>query len=111
MDLEALVRTLGGRDNRGVADERVVDTRVRNQVSLELVEINIKSTVETQRRGDRADNLSNQTVQMLIAGTRNVQVTSANIVDSLVIDQESTVGIFDSAVSRQNRVVGFYNSS
>ena len=45
---ETLVLALGGGDNGCVADERVVNTRVRNQVGLELVEINVEGTVETK---------------------------------------------------------------
>jgi hypothetical protein len=52
VDLEALVGALAGRDDRGIADERVVDTRVRDQVGLELVEIDVERTVEPKRRGD-----------------------------------------------------------
>jgi hypothetical protein len=48
-DLEALVRALLGRDDGRVADEGVVNTRVGHKVGLELVQINVKSTVETQR--------------------------------------------------------------
>jgi hypothetical protein len=46
-DLEALVRALLGRDDRGVADQRVVDTRVWNQVGLKLIQVDIKSAIET----------------------------------------------------------------
>lgn len=57
---------LVSRDNRSVADERVVDSGVRNQVGLELVEIDVEGTVESERRGDGADNLSDEAVQVLV---------------------------------------------
>lgn len=41
MDLEALVSTLGGRDDGSVADKRVVDTGVGDQVGLELVQVDV----------------------------------------------------------------------
>lgn len=109
MDLEALVGALGCRDDRRVADKGVVDTRVRDQVGLELVKIHVESTVESERRGDRADNLSNQAVQVLVVRTRNVEVTLANVVDSFVVNKESAVGVLDGAVSRQNGVVRLNN--
>ena len=59
LNLEALMSTLGRRDNRGVADQRVVDTRVGHQVGLELVQINVESAIEPQRRSDGADDLGN----------------------------------------------------
>jgi hypothetical protein len=106
-DTEALVLTLGGRDDRRVADEGVVDTGVRNQISLELVEIDVESTIEAEGRGDRADDLGNKAVQMLIGRARNVEVATANVVHGLVIDKEGAVGVLDSAMGRENGVVGF----
>src|SRR5690348_6208383 len=50
-NLEALVRALGGRDDRRIADERVVDAGVGNQVGLELVQIDVEGAVEPQRGG------------------------------------------------------------
>jgi hypothetical protein len=61
-NLEALVRALLGRNDRSIADKRIVDTGVGDQVGLELVEINVKSTVESKTGCDGADNLSNQAV-------------------------------------------------
>lgn len=52
VDLEALVGALGCRDDRRVADQRVVDAWVRDQVSLELVEIDVQRAIEPERRGD-----------------------------------------------------------
>jgi hypothetical protein len=105
-NLEALVRALLGRDDGSVTNERVVDTRVRHQVGLELVQVDIESTVETQAGGDGADNLSNQTVQMLVVGTRNVQAAAADIVDSLVVDKECAIGVLNGAMGREDSVVG-----
>ena len=65
MDLEALVSRLGGRNDRGVTDKRVVDTGVRNQVGLELVQVDVEGTIESERRGDGADNLGDKTVKVL----------------------------------------------
>ena len=57
MDLEALVGALGGRNDGRVADQRIVDAGVRNQIGLELVKIHVESAVESQRRGNGADDL------------------------------------------------------
>lgn len=56
---------LGSRDDRCVTDQWVMDTRIRNQVGLELVQIDVQSTIETEGRGDGADNLGDQSVQVL----------------------------------------------
>lgn len=111
LSLEALVRTSSSRNDWSITDQWVVNSWVRNQVSLELVEIDVQSTIETKRRGNRADNLSNQSVKMLERRTRDVQVATADIVNSFIVNQESTVGVFDSAVSAENSVIWLDNSS
>jgi hypothetical protein len=83
-----------------------VDTRVRHKVGLELIQVNIERAIEAQTRRNGADNLSNQAVEMFIVGTRNVQVATADIVDSLVVNEERAVGILDGAMSREDGVVG-----
>ena len=51
-----LVGGLGGRDNRSIGDQREVDTRVRDQVGLELVQIDVERAVEAERGSDGGDN-------------------------------------------------------
>ena len=84
--LEALVGTLGRSDHGRVADERIVDARVGHEVGLKFVEIDVEGTIEAKARGDGANHLSNQPVQVFVAGTRDVQVSAADIVDGLVVD-------------------------
>jgi len=43
---------LRSRDDRGVGDEREVDTGVGDQVGLELVEVDVQGAVETEGGGD-----------------------------------------------------------
>jgi hypothetical protein len=56
LDGVGLVRSLRSRDNWSVRDEREVDTWVWNQVGLELVEIDVEGTIETEGGCDRGDN-------------------------------------------------------
>jgi hypothetical protein len=105
MNLEALVGALGRGDDRRVADQGVVNTRVGDQVGLELVQVDVQGTVEAKRRGDGADDLSNQAVEMLVRGAGDVKVSPADVVDGLVVDKESTIGVLDGAVGGENGVV------
>ena len=100
------MRALLGRNDRGVADQRVVDTRIRNQIGLELIKIHVERTVESQTRCDGADNLGNQTVEMLVVRAGNVQIATADIVHGLVVDKESAVGVLDCAVGGKDSIVG-----
>lgn len=108
-DLEALVRALLGGDDGRVADEGVVDPRVGHKVGLELVQINVESTVETQGRGDGADDLGDQAVEVLVVGPRDIQAATADIVNRLVVNEESAVGVLNGAVGREDSVVGLNN--
>lgn len=96
---------LAGRNDRSIADQRIVDTRIRDQVGLELVQIDVERTVEAQGRGDRADDLGNQAVEVLVARARDVKVATADVIDGLVVNKERAVGVLDRAVGRQDRVV------
>ena len=49
--------------------------------------------------------MSNQTVQVLVVGALDVQVTAADIVDSLIVDHERAVGMLKRGMCGQNRVV------
>ena len=52
VDLEALVRALLAGDDRRIADQRIVDARIRHQVGLELVQVDVESTIEAQAGSD-----------------------------------------------------------
>lgn len=108
-DLEALVGASIGRDDGSVADQGVVNTRVGHQVGLEFVQIDVEGTIETEGRRNGADDLGDQAVEVLVAGAGNVEVATADIVDSLVIDKEGTVRVLDRAMGRQHSVVGLNN--
>jgi hypothetical protein len=101
-----------------------VDTWVWHKIGLELVEIDVQGTVETKGCGDGGDDwsmlvtsngplillrclltLSNQSVQVLVVRTLNVQVATANIVDGLVVDHERAVRVLESGVGCQDGVV------
>ena len=47
---------------------------------------------------------------MLEIRSGDIQIAATDIVDGFVVDEESAIGILDSAVSRQDSVVGLDNS-
>ena len=97
-------------DNWGVCGKREVDTWVGYQVGLELSQVHIEGTVEPEGGGDGGDDLTNQSVQVGVGWSLDIQVTSTDIVDSLVVDHEGTVGVLEGGVSGQNGVVGLDDS-
>jgi hypothetical protein len=102
---------LGSRDDGSIGNQGEVNTRVRNQVSLELVQINVKGTIETKRSSDGRNNLSNQAVKVEVRRTFNVQVTATDVIDGLVINHEGNVRVLKGGVGGQDGVVGFNNGS
>ena len=106
---QLLVVGLLGRDDRSVGGQREMDTWVGHQVGLELRQIHVQGTIETQGSGDGADDLGDQTVQVGIGGTLDVQVTTADVVDGLVVDHEGTVGVLQGGMGGQDGVVGLHH--
>ncbi len=117
--LEAGVRDLGhaqglvigplSGDNRRIGDKREVNTRVRDKIRLELVEIDVQSAVEAKRGRDGGDNLGDEAVEVGIGGRVDVEVAATDVVDGLVVDHEGAVGVFEGGVSAEGGVVGFHH--
>jgi len=103
-----VVSLLSGND-RGVGNQWEVDTGVGHQVGLELSKIDVKGTIESEGSGDGGDDLTDETVQVGVGGALDVEVATADIVDSLVINHESTVGVLEGGVSGEDGVVGLDN--
>ena len=108
---EGLVEGLLRRDDGSVRSKHEVDARVRNQVGLELGNVNVKGSIETKRSSQRTDNLSDQTVQVGVGRSLNVKVATTDIVQSLVVKAESTVSVLQKCVGGQHGVVRLDNSS
>ena len=100
-----------GRDDWSVGDQREVNPWVGHQVGLELSQINVQSTVKSERSGDGGDDLSDEPVEVGVGWSLNVQVSSADVVDSLIVDHEGTVGVLEGGVGGKDGVVGLNNGS
>merc|ERR1719284_513305 len=86
------------RDDRSIGDQGEVDPGVGDQVGLELSQINIESSIKPERCGDGGDDLTNQTIQIGVGGSLNVQVPAADVVDGLVVNHEGAVGVLQGGV-------------
>ena len=53
----------------------------RHQVGLELVQIHVERTVETKRRGDRRDDLGDESIQVGVRRSGNAEISSTDIID------------------------------
>ena len=86
-----------------------MDPGIGDQVGLELGEVYIESSVKSQRGSDGGDNLANQTIEIGVGWSLDVQVTAADVVDGLVVHHEGTVGVLQGGVGGQHRVVGLHH--
>lgn len=86
INLETLMRTPLARNNRSITDQGIMNPREGNKIGLELGQIDIQSTVESQTGRDRTDNLRNQSIQVLVVRPRDVQVATADVVDCFIVD-------------------------
>ena len=68
-----------------------MNSGVGHQVSLELSQVNVQSSVESQRGGDGRYDLTDQSVQVAIRWALNIQVPAADVIDSLVVNHEGAV--------------------
>jgi hypothetical protein len=83
-----------------------VDTGERDQVGLELVQVDVQGTIEPQRGGDGRDDLGDKTVEVLVAWPGNVQIPAADVEHGFVVNQEGAVRVLDGAVGGEDGVVG-----
>jgi hypothetical protein len=108
---ELLMVSLLGADDRGIGNQREMDTWVGHQVSLELGKIDVEGTIETEGSRDGGHDLTDESVQVGVGGTLNVQVTTANIIYCLIVDHEGAVRVLQGGVGGQDGVVRLNNSS
>lgn len=95
-----------GRAHGSVRAEQEVNARIRHQVGLELVEVDVQSTLEAKGRSQRGGDLRDQSIQVEVRGLFNLQVLLANVVDGLVVEHEGAVHVFQERVRGEHRVVG-----
>jgi len=105
-DGELLVVSLLGGDDGSVRGKHEVDSGVGDQVSLELSDIDVEGTVESEGGGQRGDNLGDESVEVGVGGSLDIEVSSADIVDGLVVEHNSNIGVLKEGVGGEHGVVG-----
>jgi len=103
---ELLVVGLLGGDDGSVGGEHEVDTGVGDKVGLELGDVDVEGTIETEGGGQGGDNLSDESVKVGVGGALNVEVSAADVVDGLVVEHDGDVGVLKEGVGGEHGVVG-----
>merc|ERR1712045_49841 len=104
-DGELLVVSLLSGDDWGVGGEHEMDTWVGHEVGLELGHIDVEGTIESEGGSEGGDNLGDESVQVGVGGSLNIEVSSADIVDGLVVEHNGDIGVLKKGVSGEDGVV------
>jgi len=86
-----------------------MDSGVWHQVGLELGDIDVKGTIESEGGSQGRDDLSDESVQVGVGGSLDIEVSSADIVDGLVVDHDGDIGVLKEGVGGEHGVVWLNN--
>jgi len=86
-----------------------MDTWVWDEVGLELGHINVEGTIESEGGSEGGDNLRDESVEVSVGGALNIEVSSADIVDGLVVEHDGDIGVLEEGVSGEDGVVWLNN--
>ena len=88
-----------------------MDSWVWHQVGLELSNINVQSTIESEGGSEGGDDLSDESVQVGVGWSLDIEVSSADIVNGLVIKDNGNIGVLQEGVGGEHGVVWLNNGS
>lgn len=88
-----------------------MDSGVRYEIGLEFSDIDVEGTIESQRSSERRDNLSNESVQVSVGGSLDIEISSADIVKSFVVEHDGDISVLEKRVGGENGVVRLNDSS
>jgi hypothetical protein len=98
------------RDNWSIRGKHEMNSGIWDQVSLEFSDIDVKGTIESEGGSKGGDNLGDESVEVSVSGSFNIESSSTDIIDSFVIKHNSNISMFEEGVSGEDGVVWFDNS-
>jgi hypothetical protein len=109
-DGELLVISFLGGDNWGIGRKHEMDSWIWDQVSLEFSDIDVKGTIESEGSGKGGDNLGNESVQVGVGWSLDIEISSADIINGFVINHNSDISVLKEGMSGEDGVVWLNNS-
>ncbi len=110
-DWELFVVGLFSGDDGWVGWQHEVDSGIGDQVGLELSDVDVEGSVESQGGSEGWDDLGDESVEVGVGGSLNIEVSSADIVDGLVVEHDSDVSVLEEGVGWEDGVVGLDDGS
>jgi len=87
-----------GRDDGSIGGKHEMDSGVGHQVGLELSDIDVEGTIESEGGSQRGDDLSDESVQVGVGGSLDIEVSSADVINGLIVDHNSNIGVLEEGV-------------
>jgi len=84
-----------------------VNSWVGDEVGLEFGDIDVQGTIESEGSSQRGDDLGDESVQVGVGGSFDIELSSADIVDGFVVDHGSDIGVLQEGVGTEDGVVWF----
>ena len=75
-----------------------MDSWIWNRVGLEFSYINVKGTIESEGGSQGGDNLGNESVQVGVGWSLNIEVSSADIINGFVINHNADISMLKEGV-------------
>jgi len=82
-----------------------MDSWVWDQIGLEFSDIDVKGTVESEGGSQSGDDLSDESVQVGVGWSFDIEISSADIVHSFVIKHERDIFVLEEGVGGKNGIV------
>ena len=79
-----------------------MDSGIWHQVGLEFSNIDVKGSIESEGGSQRGDNLGDESVQVGVGGSLDVEVSSADVVHGLVIEHDGDISVFKEGVGGEH---------
>ena len=70
-----------------------MDSWIWDEVGLELGNINVQGSVESEGSSEGGNNLGDESVEVGIGWSLDIEVSSADIIDGLVIKHNGNIGM------------------
>jgi len=106
---ELLVVGLLSRDDGGIGRKHEMDSWVWDKIGLEFSDVHIEGSVESEGGSQGRDGLGDQSVEIGVGGSLNIELSSADIVDSFIVEHDSNIGVLQKGMSGEDGVVWFNN--
>ena len=103
-----MISFLGG-DDWGIGGKHEVDSWVWHQVGLELSDIDVKGTIESEGGSQTGDGLSNESVQVGVGWSLDIKISSADVIDGFVINHNGDISVLKKRMGGEDGVVWFNN--